>query len=180
MIAEPNAISHGLTTALTGGLTRGGCVFAVISAAKPGTAAQERASVAANAIFFLGLRSPGAICAKRSTAALAVRTRVLLIISLLSRWPTTGRIARRSCHCATKRAYGLCRSSSRRILQGCKRCVGPTTVCNISIAARVVFFHDRGLCPNHGLCPNDAERELTVENTCFEQPVQGGPGTNLD
>src|SRR5215467_13084202 len=107
MIAEPNAISHGLTTALTGGLTRGGCVFAVISAAKPGTAAQERASVAANAIFFLGLRSPGAICAKRSTAALAVRTRVLLIISLLSRWPTTGRIARRSCHCATKRAYGF-------------------------------------------------------------------------
>src|SRR5215467_3933258 len=90
MIAEPNAISHGLTTALTGGLTRGGRVFAVISAAKPGTAVQVRASVAANAIFFLGLRSFGTICAIRSTAALAVRSRVLLIISLLSRWPTTG------------------------------------------------------------------------------------------
>src|SRR5262249_50807245 len=168
---------HGLTTALTGGLTRGGCVFAVISAAKPGTAAQERASVAANAIFFLGLRSPGAICAKRSTAALAGRTRVLLIISLLSRWPNRPQIVPLRNKTSVRFYVGRLPDA---FCKGCKRCVGPTTVCNISIAARVVFFHDRGLCPNHGLCPNDAERELTVEKTCFEQPVQGGPGTNLD
>src|SRR5690349_20583761 len=85
MMAAPNAISQGLTTALTDGVTKGGWVVLGISAAKPGTAVQARVSVAAHAIFFfLGFHSSGAFCPLRATATLAVRTRVLLIISLLS------------------------------------------------------------------------------------------------
>src|SRR5260370_3850639 len=91
MGAAPNATSHGLTTALTGGLTKVGWVFVGISAAKPETAAQVRASAAAHAIFFIAFHSPGAICLfgasafdlvtiePSATAALPARTRDLLI-----------------------------------------------------------------------------------------------------
>src|SRR5258708_40106601 len=60
MMAAPDAMSHGLTTALAGGLTMAGWVFVRISAAKPVVTIEPSA-----------------------TAVLAARTRVLLIISLL-------------------------------------------------------------------------------------------------
>src|SRR5258708_12693453 len=60
MMAAPNAMSHGLTTALAGGLTMAGWVFVRISAAKPVVTIEPSA-----------------------TAVLAARTSVLLIISLL-------------------------------------------------------------------------------------------------
>src|SRR5258708_15922968 len=60
MMGAPNAMSHGVTTALAGGLTMAGWVFVRISAAKPVVTIEPSA-----------------------TAVLAARTSVLLIISLL-------------------------------------------------------------------------------------------------
>src|SRR5262245_30666564 len=96
MIAAPKAISHGLTTAAAGGVAEAGWAFAGTSAAKPEPAAQARASVVVTcASVFMASRCHGAICAvlgpafdaipvgPRVTAALAAKTGVSLIISLL-------------------------------------------------------------------------------------------------
>jgi len=60
MMAAPNAMSHGLTNGLTGGLAKVGGALVEISAAKPVVTIEPSA-----------------------TAVLAARTNVLLIISLL-------------------------------------------------------------------------------------------------
>jgi hypothetical protein len=97
MIAAPNAISHGLTTAAAAGTADAGWGFAGISAAKPEPAAQARASVVVpHASVFIAFRCHDVIRAVldasvldaitvdiRVTAALAAKTGVPLIFSLL-------------------------------------------------------------------------------------------------